>query len=258
MIDEINTPIGVIQAVEFDLSSLESTKTAATEIIASTDRLDLLFLKARCFRARARLDQGGIRMAYWRQLPRPRPVHPTPAACSSQDSCCAKQRCARHYHILRGRKGIRTQDRPSTRPVQDRHGLDRWYGTLRPVEAGQTIVVEQARTRVRINEYAPIAFIAVHPGLVKTENFSNADGAGWFAYLWRLLLATTGVTAEEGTKTQLWAATSKDAKTGKFYFPIGKEDDGGKYGHDQDKMEELWYWTTVELATHGGKGWPSV
>lgn len=103
--------------------------------------------------------------------------------------------------------------------------------------------------------YPCIRSIAVHPGLVKTENHSEANGAGWFMYLWKPLLTFTGFTVEEGARTQLWAATASEAQSGKFYFPIGKEDDGGKHGNDLKMSDNLWRWTAKELAANGGTGW---
>lgn len=78
--------------------------------------------------------------------------------------------------------------------------------------------------------YLSIRSIAVHPGLVRTENQNKADGAEWFIYLWKPLLMFTSLTVKEGARTQLWAATALEAESGRFYISIGKEDDGGKYG----------------------------
>lgn len=78
--------------------------------------------------------------------------------------------------------------------------------------------------------YLSIRSIAVHPGLVRTENQNKADGAEWFIYLWKPLLMFTSLTVKEGARTQLWAVTASEAESGRFYISIGKEDDGGKYG----------------------------
>lgn len=67
------------------------------------------------------------------------------------------------------------------------------------------------------------------------------------------------MTAQEGAKTGLWCATaakgSGGVESGKFYFPIGldKED---KNTSDSKLRDDLWQWTTDELAKHGGPGWP--
>jgi len=51
--------------------------------------------------------------------------------------------------------------------------------------------------------YPSFTSIANHPSGVNIDNLSKADGAGWFTYLLRLLLMTTGVIAEEGAMTRL-------------------------------------------------------
>lgn len=103
--------------------------------------------------------------------------------------------------------------------------------------------------------YPAIKSVPIHPGLVKTENYSKGTGAGWFKLIWKPMLMVSGLTAEEGARTQLWAGTSKDAKSGVFYVPVGKEDAGGKFGGDQKLMDQLWKWTEDELTAHGAVGW---
>lgn len=56
-------------------------------------------------------------------------------------------------------------------------------------------------------------------------------------------------------KTQLWAATASEGQLGKFYFPVGKEDDGGQHGNDLKMSDDLWRWTEKELALNEGTGW---
>ncbi len=59
------------------------------------------------------------------------------------------------------------------------------------------------------------------------------------------------VTPEQGALTQLFAATSKDAKTGSYYVPIAKEDEASDYARDEKLADELWDWTEKELDAAG-------
>lgn len=71
----------------------------------------------------------------------------------------------------------------------------------------------------------------------------------------KVVVFLTGVTSEEGAKTQLWASVSKDAKNGIYYEPIGKTSGAGKYAYDEDLGEKLWEWTAEHLKLHGFPGW---
>lgn len=66
-----------------------------------------------------------------------------------------------------------------------------------------------------------------------------------------LISRFTSVSVETGTLNQLWASTSKDAKTGTYYNPVGKESPGSKYAQSEKLQSELWDWTERELASHG-------
>jgi NAD(P)-dependent dehydrogenase (short-subunit alcohol dehydrogenase family) len=253
LMSEIKAPSGVIQAVKYDLSSLESTKSAAAEIIASTDRLDLLFLNAGVSGLAPALTEEGyewqfgvnyVSHALFAQLLLPLLLKTAAQPSSDVRIITVASEAAK---VFPPKDGILLE--------QVRTDLSSISGMAR---YGQSKLANLLLSNKLAQVYPSITSIAVHPGMVKTENFSKADGAGWFTYLWQLLLVATGVTTEEGTKTQLWAATSKDTKTGKFYFPIGKEDNGGKHGKDKKLEDALWAWTTKELAAQGGPGWPKM
>ncbi|KAI7229722.1 hypothetical protein KC330_g7301 [Hortaea werneckii] len=194
-------PSAAIEAVDFDLSSLASAKSAAASILRSTDRIDLLILNAGMAASEA-------------------------------------------ANVLAPKQGL----------VLDevRGDMARWGGMAR---YGYSKLANVLFAKKLAQMYPCIRSIAVHPGLVRTENQSKADGAGWFMYLWKPLLAFTGLTVEEGAKTQLWAATASEAQSGKFYFPVGKEDDGGQHGKDVKMSDDLWRWTEKELALNGGIEW---
>jgi len=54
-----------------------------------------------------------------------------------------------------------------------------------------------------------------------------------------------------GALNQLWAATSVGAKTGTYYYPVGKENQGSSYSRDEKLAEKLWNWTEDELSKQG-------
>jgi NAD(P)-dependent dehydrogenase (short-subunit alcohol dehydrogenase family) len=106
--------------------------------------------------------------------------------------------------------------------------------------------------------YPFISTTSSHPGTVKSEIWGKANGArilGWFL---APIVWMTGVTIDEGAKTQLWCATAPrgELQNGKFYQPIGRLDDKGKHQTNAALADELWEWTERELAKHEGPGWP--
>lgn len=73
----------------------------------------------------------------------------------------------------------------------------------------------------------------------------------WISWPLDILAALAAKDTATGTLNQLWAATSKDVKTGTYYFPVGKENAGSSYSSDEKLAEKLWNWTEEEFQKHG-------
>jgi len=58
------------------------------------------------------------------------------------------------------------------------------------------------------------------------------------------------VSVQEGALNQLWAATSNDAKSGVFYYPVALEDRDSALARDEGLCQTLWDWTEKELEGH--------
>ncbi|KAI7202888.1 hypothetical protein D0869_06414 [Hortaea werneckii] len=245
-------PSAIIEAVDFDLSSLASAKSAAASILRSTDRIDLLFLNAGVAGIAPALTQDGYEwqfgvnhLAHAQFVQVLMPLLVQSAQTSDQDP---------DVRIITVASEAAKVFVPKQGLVLDemRGDMARWGGMAR---YGHSKLANVLFAKKLAQMYPCIRSMAVHPGMVRTENQSKADGAGWFMYLWKPLLAFTGLTVEEGAKTQLWAATASEAQPGKFYFPVGKEDDGGQHGNDVKMSDDLWRWTEKELALNGGIEW---
>lgn len=88
---------------------------------------------------------------------------------------------------------------------------------------------------------------SLHPSIVNT-NLKNGIGASW--PLMKPLLPLIGLLStnvSNGTKNQLWAAVSPDAKSGEFYFPVDVTGKGSKQSRDKALEDALWNWTDNEL-----------
>jgi len=96
--------------------------------------------------------------------------------------------------------------------------------------------------------YPKIRCIAVHPGSVNT-NLKNGLTASypWLGLLMSPLSMFLMNTVETGALNQLWAATSKDAQSGKYYVPVAKESAGSTHAQDKVLQAKLWEWTEKEL-----------
>jgi len=97
-----------------------------------------------------------------------------------------------------------------------------------------------------------IKCVAVHPGGVHT-NLTSGPQATYplLAGLIGFVAKWVTVSVQKGAWNQLWAATSKDAKTGTYYCPVGLEGMDSRLAKDEKLCKELWEWTEKELEGHG-------
>lgn len=254
LISDIHTqyPSAIIKPVSLELSSLQSAKSAAATITESTDRLDILFLHAGVSVTAPALTKDGyewqfgvnyVAHAYFAQRLMPLLLQTAKAGGDVRIVHTASE--AAKAFAPKG--GLVLSD--SKTDMAGYSGTERY---------GQSKLANILFAKKLAQLYPSLTSTALHPGLVRSENYSKGDGAGWFKPLWRIMLLLTGVSVEEGAKGQLWAATAPNVRSGQFYMPGAKEDDGGKYGNDQSKIDELWLWTEKEIAAHGGGDWPNA
>lgn len=96
--------------------------------------------------------------------------------------------------------------------------------------------------------------ISVHPGIVLT----NLTGPLLDSYPGIIRkgievgLKATSVTVDKGPLNQLWPATSAQAKSGFFYYPVGVTGKGSKLSENEEQREKIWNWTMKELQNHIG------
>ena len=117
---------------------------------------------------------------------------------------------------------------------------------------GQAKLANILYTKGLVEHYPQIKSVAIHPGTVNTNLSSGFQKdhpiiSGALAP-WLLKLLKTPAS---GALTQLFAATSADAKSGVYYTPVGKETAPSALASDQKLVTELWDWTEKELKEHG-------
>jgi retinol dehydrogenase-12 len=128
------------------------------------------------------------------------------------------------------------------------------YSTMTLTRYGQAKLANILFTHELAKRYPAIRSIAIHPGAVNS-GLSRGLSASWpwITIPVALLSKVFTVTVEQGAMNQLWAATSRDAKSGTYYVPVAKESKGSAYANDGDLQENLWTWTEHELDKYLSK-----
>ncbi|KKY36924.1 putative short-chain dehydrogenase reductase [Diaporthe ampelina] len=118
---------------------------------------------------------------------------------------------------------------------------------------GQSKLANTLFARYLAKDYPQLTVAAVHPGVVDT---GIADKTAQYNTWARLLLPAASpfmLTVEEGVKNQLWASTSKDVVSGRFYTPVGVLGNTTKLASDDALAERLREWTEAELGKYHEK-----
>nr|OQO29933.1 hypothetical protein B0A51_02929 [Rachicladosporium sp. CCFEE 5018] len=248
-------PDAALTPISLDLKSLESVRSAAAQILQSTDRIHQLYLNAGTSIAPPGTTQEGYEVhfgvnhlahALLTQL-----LLPTLLATSRAEEIPGSVRliavsstAARDFTSQK--TGI---DFPNIKhPQQPTSAWSRY---------GQSKLANILFAKKLALLYPSIVAVSIHPGVVRTEVGDKAD-VPWIVYwIWDNFWWLFAVEVEVGTKTQLWAGTGESVASGKFYVPFGKElKFWGTEG--TELMDELWRWTEEELKENGGVGWPKL
>nr|POE86533.1 short-chain dehydrogenase tic 32, chloroplastic [Quercus suber] len=248
-------PTAKIEILELDLNSFESVKKCAATFNHEAKRLDLLFLNAGV----ASLPPGTSKEGYetqfginhmghalLTQLVLPKMLQTVREDPSADARIMVTSSVAAHRFAPPGGIVFKELKNPA---------FPSW--TMR--RYGQSKLANVLFANKLAQLYPRITTTSIHPGTVKSDIWGKATGAKLLFGLFKPLVMLSGVTNEEGAKGQLWAATAKGVKNGGNYEPLGKDSSGqSKPATDQKLTDELWEWTTKELAAHGAPGWPEA
>jgi NAD(P)-dependent dehydrogenase (short-subunit alcohol dehydrogenase family) len=248
-IEEIKAAVpdaGPISFLELDLSSFDSIKAAAQSLRASTTRLDILVNNAGIMATPEGLTKDGYEIQFGTN-------HMGPALLTKLLLPLMKQTAATQDSDVRV---VFITSALESQAPKDSYQFDKLKTTL----PGYASWTKYGLSKLATNHYAmalaqrnpDIKVITVHPGVVQT-NLMNPFFEGFHPVLARALGFATklsGVSVEKGALTQLWAATSPEAKSGTWYVPVGKVTVGSKLSQDGKLGEQLFEWTEKELASH--------
>jgi NAD(P)-dependent dehydrogenase (short-subunit alcohol dehydrogenase family) len=242
--DEIKrqVPDAPIKILKLDLSSLESVKEAARTFSSESDRLDILMLNAGIMAAKPGLTKDGYEDQFGTNLLGHAlltklllPVLLKTAQTGSDVHIVA---LSSHGHMFAPRAGVKFDE---LKTVQKRLGSWGRYGQ------SKLAIILWARQLAK--EYPQFIVASVHPGMVRTHLIMNATA---LPFLVRGFVYISGIFTTPvswGAKNQLWAAVSKDVKSGEYYNPVGVR--GGLASSkvkDDILAKKIWDWTETELV----------
>ncbi|CAO2653556.1 Nn.00g029670.m01.CDS01 [Neocucurbitaria sp. VM-36] len=233
--------------VQVDLTSFESIKTAAKEVLQSAERLDILMLNAGIMGGHSSVTKEGYEMQFGtnhvghalllRLL--------TPLLLKTADKTGSKPRVislsSTGHRSALPEGGIAFETLKSAQP--EISGVSKYT---------QSKLANVVYARQFAKHYPQLISVAIHPGEVGTQLFNKgAQGGGpEIEYLAKEIAPKVCVAVEEGAKSGLWAATAVDVQTGRYYEPVGVSGQGSELSRDEMLGKRLWDWTQEELEGH--------
>lgn len=242
-----------LEVLQLDLSSFESVKKCAAEFKSKAKRLDIMFLHAGVAGVSPKLTQDGYEIEFG--------INHMGHALLTQ-LLLPKMLETKQQDPQADLRIVSTSSRAYLRAgaidVSQMHDANAFSnGVLK--HYGHSKLANILFVKKLSELYPTITSTAVHPGVVKSEIYDRArkDGSFWLYWLSYPVVALTGISTEEGAKTQLWAATADGVQNGKYYEPVANQVDATVFS-DSKQIDELWDWTEKELAKHHGPGWPKA
>lgn len=242
-------PNNNVKFLELNLSSLASVKKAADQVIAESDRLDILINNAGIMAHPHGLTEDGYEIQFGTNhmghALLTRLLLPLMQRTASQpDSDVRIVNVSSAGHQLALGPGIHF-DRLKTSAEHVNPGS--LYG--------QSKLANVLHARELARRYPEILSTSIHPGRV-TTNLTNVmfDVNGFNGRFQRVFDSLAGqLTVQQGALTQLFAATWKkaDVTNGAYYGPAGKEKAGSKNSRSEELARKLWEWTEKELTEKG-------
>ena len=242
-----------IEILEMDLASFDSIKAAAARINNEASRLDIVHLNAGVAMIPVSTTKDGYEVQFGTnylghvlltQLLMPKLLET--AALPDADVRVVFISSVTHKVFI-PKEGILFE---GLHTAMEKTGGPTLYG--------QSMIAKIIIARQLAKRYPKIIFTSLHPGGVKSNVYAGNKDMNWFLLnlIIRPAVALTGVTTEEGAKTQLWCSFSKDVVNGTYYEPIGKAGKESSLSRDSQLASKLWDWTEKELLSKGAPGWP--
>ena len=242
-------PTANITFLELDLASLASVKSAADTFTASSPRLDILLNNAGTMALPPSLTPDGYEIQFGTNhighalltkllLPN---LERTAALPDTTPPDVRIINVSSDMHTFAPASGLAL---PAART--DMKAYSTW------TRYGHSKLANILFTKSLAEKYPAIRSVTVHPGPVDTGlslNFQRDHP--WVAAVAGPVVLRMLKSVQHGALTQLFAATSEEAKSGAYYVPVAKESVPSKFARDPALAEELWAWTERELVAQG-------
>lgn len=235
-------PTANITILPLDLTSLESVKDAANLVNTTTDRLDILMNNAGIMAT----PPGTTKEGYEIQFGVNHVGHalltklllPKLEATAQQPGADVRIiMLSSAGHALAPKGGVL---------LDDVHSEMTSINTF--TRYGQSKLANILYSNELAKRYPKIRCISINPGSVDTGLKRGLQSSyPWLSPVILFLSIFFANSVQQGALNQLWAATSKDAQSGKYYVPVAKENPGSAYAQDKELGERLWKWTEGEM-----------
>ncbi|KAI9809298.1 MAG: hypothetical protein M1825_002589 [Sarcosagium campestre] len=98
--------------------------------------------------------------------------------------------------------------------------------------------------------YPTLTAVSAHPGVVNTELYAATRDSNFIAgALLRSLSSWVMTDSKRGAHNQLWAATATEGlSNGSYYTPVAQNGIRSSYSRDADLAKQLWDWSEQEVA----------
>lgn len=96
--------------------------------------------------------------------------------------------------------------------------------------------------------YPTIQTVAVHPGRILTGMAASLQKESLLSWMTQPIAPFFCVSHSVGVRNHLWAATSREAVSGRYYEPVGVSGTLSEPAKDESLSERLWDWTDKALA----------
>jgi NAD(P)-dependent dehydrogenase (short-subunit alcohol dehydrogenase family) len=243
-----SNPTANITFLELDLSSFPSIKNAASTVLATSPRLDLLINNAGVMALPPGLTTDGYEIQFGTNHMGHALLTKLlmPLLLKTADQPDSDVRIINLSSAGEGLapKGGFLPDKATT-TMESYHSYTR-YGHSKL--ANVLFAKELAR------RYPSIKSVSIHPGRVQTNLlnhfFENLTFTSAFQKTYDFF---DSVSVEKGVYNQLWAAVGdKDrVKSGEYYSPVGKGGGQSAPGKDMQLAGKLWEWQEAEFAKKG-------
>lgn len=251
-IREQHTSANIIP-LQLDLSSFDSIKKCAAEFNSKANRLDLLFLNAGiAFTAPGVTSEG-----YETQLGVNHVGHALLTQLLMSKLLATQKQTGTDVRIMltSSEASYKFLPKGGLRLPQMKTAAESMHTSARYAHSK---LANALFARKLAQVYPDITTTSHHPGTVASEIFGKADGVGpLLTALAKPIVWLTSVSTDKGAENGLWTAFVDESKliNGSYYEPVGINKEKSKNLSDQKLAQELWEWTTKELAQHGGPGW---